>query len=115
MATRAHNTNTPSRRRFPSALIPFPLPDAAASRGRRLPAQPAQNAPALGLSAHHLRIEATLPPPTHLQRTLSYIANGDLPPLPRVAPAILDGLLSFSISTAACLALGVLIGQEIAR
>jgi hypothetical protein len=115
MATRAHNTNTPSRRRFPSALIPFPLPDAAASRGRRLPAEPAHTAPVFHLSAPHARIEATLPPPTHLQRTLSYIANGDLPPLPRIAPAILDGLLSFSISTAACLALGVLIGRGIVQ
>jgi hypothetical protein len=113
MATHAHNTNTPSRRRFPSALIPFPLPDAAASRGRRLPAQPARSAPAIRLSAHHLQIEATVSPPTHLQRTLSYIANGDLPPLPRLPPAIVDGMLSFTVSTAACLALGVLIGRGI--
>jgi hypothetical protein len=53
--------------------------------------------------------------PNHLQRTLSYIANGDPLPFPRVGPAILDCLLSFTISTTVCLALGVLIGQEIAR
>jgi hypothetical protein len=61
------------------------------------------------------RIPAQECAPTGLQRTLSYIANGDLPPLPRIPLAILDGLLSFTISTAACLALGVLIGSEIAR
>jgi hypothetical protein len=53
--------------------------------------------------------------PTRLQCTLSYIANGNLPPLPRIPPAILDGLLSFTISTAACLGLGVLIGRGIVQ
>jgi hypothetical protein len=47
---------------------------------------------------------------------LAYVANGSLPPLPRIIPAAtLNGLLSFTFSTAACLAIGVLIGQEIAR
>jgi hypothetical protein len=50
-----------------------------------------------------------------MQRTLAYLANGDLPPVARIPPVILDGVLSFTVSTAACLALGVLIGQEIAR
>jgi hypothetical protein len=50
-----------------------------------------------------------------MQRALAYLATGSLPPLPRVQPIMLDALVSFTVSTAACLALGVLIGQEIAR
>jgi hypothetical protein len=53
--------------------------------------------------------------PTAMQRALAYVANGDLPPPPRLPPIVLDGLLSFSLSTAACLALGVLIGQGVAQ
>lgn len=53
--------------------------------------------------------------PTGLQRVLAYVATGTLPPLPRLYPLAIDAVLSFSISTAACLGLGVLIGQEIAR
>jgi hypothetical protein len=61
------------------------------------------------------RIPAQTCAPTRMQRALSYIANGDLPPLPRLPPVILDGLLSFTISTAACFALGVLIGRGIVQ
>jgi hypothetical protein len=42
------------------------------------------------------------------------VANGDLPPLRLPHPLVLDGLLSFTVSTAACLALGVLIGSAVA-
>jgi hypothetical protein len=51
--------------------------------------------------------------PNSLQRTLAYLANGDLPPLPAVSPVVLDSLLGFTLSTSACLALGVLIGRGI--
>jgi hypothetical protein len=50
-----------------------------------------------------------------MQRALAYLANGDLPPVRRIPPIILDGVLSFTVSTAACLALGVLIGRGIVQ
>ncbi|MBO1073367.1 hypothetical protein [Roseomonas marmotae] len=52
--------------------------------------------------------------PTALQRALAYLANGDLPPVPALPPIAADALISFTISTTACLALGVLIGSAIA-
>jgi hypothetical protein len=64
-------------------------------------------------------IRAPIPPqaytPTGLQRALAYVATGSLPPLPHVPPIVLDGLISFAVSTAACLALGVLIGRGIVQ
>jgi hypothetical protein len=58
------------------------------------------------------RIPAQPCAPTGLQRALAYVATGNLPPLPYVPAIVLDGLLSFTVSTAACLALGVLIGSS---
>jgi hypothetical protein len=52
--------------------------------------------------------------PTGWQRALAYAANGDMPPLRLPHPIITDGLISFTISTTACLALGVLIGSAVA-
>ncbi|RKK03305.1 hypothetical protein EBE87_27730 [Pseudoroseomonas wenyumeiae] len=62
-------------------------------------------------------IRATAQPcaPTGLQRALAYVATGSLPPLPHVPAIVLDGLLSFTISTTACFALGVLIGRGIVQ
>lgn len=51
--------------------------------------------------------------PTGWQRTLAYVATGSVPPLRLPHPLVLDGLLSFTISTTACFALGVLIGRGI--
>jgi hypothetical protein len=51
--------------------------------------------------------------PTRMQCALAYLANGDLPPIPRVPPIMLDAMLSFTISTTACFVLGVLIGRGI--
>jgi hypothetical protein len=126
MATTTPTTTALSRRILPAmpaaptsvtSLHQDEITKSASSKvsrsGRRSHSASPQNAPALGLSVQFTRIEATLPPPTYLQRTLSYIANGDAPPLPRLPLAIVDGMLSFTVSTAACLALGVLIGRGI--
>lgn len=59
-------------------------------------------------------IAATQHAPTSLQRALAHVATGSLPPMPRVPPIALDAMLSFTLSTSACLALGVLIGRGIA-
>ncbi|MCG7360819.1 hypothetical protein MHZ93_06095 [Roseomonas sp. ACRSG] len=61
------------------------------------------------------RIPAQPCAPTRLQHALAYIATGSLPPLPHVPPIVLDSLISFAVSTAACLALGVLIGRGIVQ
>jgi hypothetical protein len=61
-----------------------------------------------------VRISAQTCVPTGLQRALAHIATGSLPPLPHVPPIVLDSLISFTVSTAACLALGVLIGSRFA-
>jgi hypothetical protein len=53
--------------------------------------------------------------PTALQRSLAYVATGSLPPMPCLPPIAFDALLSFTISTTACLALGVLIGRGIVQ
>jgi hypothetical protein len=52
--------------------------------------------------------------PTFPQRSLAYIANGNLPPLPGLSPIALDALATFALSVAACLTLGVLLGSAIA-
>jgi hypothetical protein len=60
------------------------------------------------------RIPARPCAPSVLQRALAYVATGSLPPLPHVPPIVLDSLITFTVSTAACLALGVLIGSRFA-
>jgi hypothetical protein len=47
--------------------------------------------------------------PSGSQRALAYLATGSLPPL-----HLLRSILSITLSTSACLALGVLIGAGIA-